>query len=218
MSTDPRPTPYLRVDIDRLRANVARAAGAAVAGGVALRPHAKTHKSADIARLQLEAGAVGLTVATVGEAEAFAAEGVADLFIAYPLWLTAELAGRLRSIASSGVRLAIGVDSVAGARTAAALLAGSGVEVLVEVDCGHHRSGVEPASAGQVALAADDLPVRGVYTFPGHSYSPDARAVAARDEGVALAPRAPPSPRPGSRSRSSAAGRRPRSSTPTPRS
>ena len=70
---------------------------AAVAGGVALRPHAKTHKSADIARLQLEAGAVGLTVATVGEAEAFAAEGVADLFVAYPLWLTAELAGRLRS-------------------------------------------------------------------------------------------------------------------------
>lgn len=187
MSTDQRPTPYLRVDVDRLRANVARAAGAAVAGGVTLRPHAKTHKSADIARLQLEAGAVGLTVATVGEAEAFAAEGVADLFIAYPLWLTAELAGRLRSIASSGVRLAIGVDSVAGARTAAALLAGSGLEVLVEVDCGHHRSGVEPSSAGQVALAAGDLPVRGVYTFPGHSYSPDARAVAARDEGVALA-------------------------------
>ena len=103
------------------------------------------------------------------------------------------LAGRLRSIASSGARLAIGVDSVAGARTAATFLAGSGVEVLVEVDCGHHRSGVAPAvgRAGRARRRAD-LPVRGVYTFPGHSYSPDARAVAARDEGVALAGRARP--------------------------
>ena len=187
MSSAERPTPYLRVDTDRLRANVARVAEAAAAAGVVLRPHAKTHKSADIARMQLDAGAVGLTVATVGEAEAFAAAGVTDLFVAYPLWLTTGLAGRLRALAASGVRLAIGVDSVGGARTAAELLAGSGTEVLVEVDSGHHRSGVDPTAAGEVALAAGDLAVRGVFTFPGHSYSPGARATAAHDEGVALA-------------------------------
>lgn len=186
MSAD-RPTPWLRVDTGRLRANVARVARAAAAAGVTLRPHAKTHKSADIAHLQLEAGAVGLTVATVGEAEAFAAGGATDLFVAYPLWLTDDLAARLRALAGSGVRLAIGVDSTSGARAAERLLAGSGVELVVEVDSGHHRSGVEPSLAGDVAVASGGLAVRGVFTFPGHSYSPDGRAAAARDEAAALA-------------------------------
>ncbi|RYB94735.1 D-TA family PLP-dependent enzyme [Nocardioides oleivorans] len=182
-----RATPYLRVDVARLRANVERAATSAAEVGVVLRPHAKTHKSADIARLQLASGAVGLTVATVGEAEAFAASGCTDLFIAYPLWLTDALAARLRTLAGSGTRIAIGVDSVDGARRAASRLAGSGVEVVVEVDSGHHRSGAEPASAGEVALAAAPVAVRGVFTFPGHSYSLDGRAAAARDEAGALA-------------------------------
>lgn len=185
--TSGSPTPYLRVDVERLHANISRIADAAASAGVGLRPHAKTHKSADVARLQLEAGATGLAVATVGEAEAFAAHGSTDLFVAYPLWLTDALAHRLRALADSGVRLAIGVDSVPGARAAATLLAGSGIEVVVEVDSGHHRSGVDPAQAGDVALAASDLVVRGVFTFPGHSYSPDGRAAAARDEAVALA-------------------------------
>jgi D-serine deaminase-like pyridoxal phosphate-dependent protein len=180
------PTPYLRVDVERVRANVARVAASAAAAGVALRPHAKTHKSVDVARLQLAAGAAGLTVATVGEAEAFAAQGCTDLFVAYPLWLTPDLARRLRALADTGARLAVGVDSVHGAATAAALLAGSGVELLVEVDSGHHRSGAEPRLAGDVALAAAGLVVRGVFTFPGHSYTPDGRAAAARDEAAAL--------------------------------
>lgn len=187
MTSADRPTPYLRVDAERLRANVARVATAASAAGVALRPHAKTHKSIDVARLQLEAGAVGLTVATVGEAEAFAAHGVRDVFIAYPLWLTDDLAARLRALADGGVRVAIGVDSATGAQAADRLLAGSGIELVVEVDSGHHRSGVDPASAGTVALAAGSLGVRGVFTFPGHSYAPDRRASAARDEALALA-------------------------------
>jgi D-serine deaminase-like pyridoxal phosphate-dependent protein len=126
-------------------------------------------------------------VATVGEAEAFAASGVDDLVVAYPLWLTEALAGRLRDLAASGVRLAIGVDSPDGARAAGRLLGGSGVELLVEVDSGHHRSGTAPDRAGDVARAARSVPVRGTFTFPGHSYSPDGRAAAARDEAAALA-------------------------------
>lgn len=187
MSPTGRATPYLRVDGDRLRANISRVAGAAAGAGVALRPHAKTHKSADVARLQVAAGAVGLSVATVGEAEVFAAAGFDDLFVAYPLWLTPDLARRIRALTDAGVRLAIGVDSVRGAATADTLLAGSDVELLVEVDSGHHRSGVGPGLAGDVALAAGDLRVRGVFTFPGHSYTPDGRAAAARDEAAALA-------------------------------
>jgi D-serine deaminase-like pyridoxal phosphate-dependent protein len=187
VSPPERPTPYLRVDVDRLHANVARVADAAAAAGVALRPHAKTHKSAEVARLQVEAGAAGLTVATVGEAEALATAGLDDIFVAYPLWLTDALAVRLRRLADAGVRLAIGVDSVHGAATAGALLDGSGAEVVVEVDSGHHRSGVDPALAGEVALAAGGLGVRGVFTFPGHSYTHGGRAAAARDEATALA-------------------------------
>jgi D-serine deaminase-like pyridoxal phosphate-dependent protein len=180
-------TPYLRVDVARLERNITAAAQRASAAGVALRPHAKTHKCAEIARLQLEAGAVGLTVATIGEAEVFAGQGVEDLFIAYPLWLTEQGARRLRDVAESA-RVAFGIDSAEAAVHAASLLEGSGMEVLVEVDSGHHRSGARPSEAGALAVAAEEagLPVRGVFTFPGHSYAPGALASSAADEGRAL--------------------------------
>lgn len=180
-------TPYLRVDVARLRANIVGTAQRAAAAGVALRPHAKTHKSPVIARMQLEAGAVGLTVATVGEAEVFVEHGAQDVFVAYPLWPTAETAGRLRDLAGRA-EVAIGVDSPAAAVHLGTLLAGSGVAVVVEVDSGQHRSGAVPQEAGRVAVAAVEagLPVRGVFTFPGHSYSPGAGPDAASDEARAL--------------------------------
>lgn len=180
-------TPYLRVDVARVRSNIAAVAEQAATAGVSLRPHAKTHKSPEIARLQLEAGAIGLTVATVGEAEVFVEHGVEDLFVAYPLWLSDDVARRLRDLAGRA-DLAIGVDSVAAAQRAGALLDGTGVAVLVEIDSGQHRSGVAGADAGAVAAAAAEagLAVRGVFTFPGHGYSPDAMTTAADDEARAL--------------------------------
>jgi len=180
-------TPYLRVDVARLRANIEATAARAAAAGVSLRPHAKTHKSPEVARLQLEAGAVGLTVATIGEAEVFVEHGVEDVFIAYPLWLSDDAARRLRDLAGRA-DLAIGIDSAAAALRAGSLLAGAGVAVLVEVDSGQHRSGVAPADAGAVAAAAAEagLAVRGVFTFPGHGYSPDLMVSAADDEAAAL--------------------------------
>nr|WP_157347528.1 alanine racemase [Nocardioides sp. MAH-18] len=172
----------------RLRTNVAAAADRAAAAGVAMRPHAKTHKCPEVARLQLEAGAVGLTVATIGEAEVFVEEsGAEDVFVAYPLWLTAESAARLRDLGQRA-DVAIGIDSVEAARHNGALLEGADVAVLVEVDSGHHRSGADPADAGEVAAAAVEagLTLRGVFTFPGHGYGPDAREGAAADEARAL--------------------------------
>ena len=74
-------TPFLSVDLERMQANIARTADAATARGLALRPHAKTHKTPQIAHLQLASGATGLTVATVSEAEAFADAGVTDLSV-----------------------------------------------------------------------------------------------------------------------------------------
>ena len=76
-----------------------------------LRPHAKTHKIPEIARRQIDAGAVGLTVATIGEAEVFAGAGIEDLFIAYPLWVDMRKAVRLKLLAEK-TRLRIGTDSV----------------------------------------------------------------------------------------------------------
>ncbi|BCJ75741.1 hypothetical protein CS0771_52850 [Catellatospora sp. IY07-71] len=168
---DQLPTPYLSVDLDVLDRNLARMAAFTAERGVALRPHAKTHKCLQIARRQLDAGAVGLTVATVAEAEIFSGGGCTDLFIAYPLWIDQAKGARLRAVAERAT-VAVGVDNGASAE-ALAKHAGGLVEVLVEVDCGHHRSGVQPGEAGAVALAAAraGLRVRGVFTFPGHGYA-----------------------------------------------
>lgn len=178
-------TPYVAVDLAVLRANIAAMAEITSAAGLSLRPHAKTHKCAQIAGMQRDAGAVGLTVATIGEAEAFAAAGFDDLFIAYPLYLSGTKARRLADVAArASVRVA--VDSVEGAGAMASALGENRdrVEVLVEIDSGHHRTGGDPAAAGEVAQAARDhgLRVVGVFTFPGHGYSPEARLAAARQE------------------------------------
>lgn len=179
-------TPYLAVDAATLDANIAAMAAHATTVGVALRPHAKTHKCLEIAQRQLAAGAVGLTVATVGEAEVFAAI-CADLFIAYPLWADESKGARLNALRDKGIRLAVGIDSVAGARQLAGTAGAQ--DVLIEVDCGHHRSGAAPATAGEIATAAIDagLLVRGVFTFPGHGYTPGSAKTVAQHEESALA-------------------------------
>lgn len=178
-------TPALIVDLDRLERNIQTMAQAAAEHGVALRPHAKTHKSVDVARRQLAAGATGLTVATLGEAEVFAAAGIADLFIAYPLWAVGAKAQRLRALAEIAT-LRVGADSVEGARALGSCLAGTGASVLVEVDSGNARSGCpDAATAVEVASAAANagLPVLGAFTHGGHSYAGrDAVSAASENE------------------------------------
>lgn len=182
------PTPALVVDLAVLEQNVAAMARHAAAEQLMLRPHAKTHKSPAVAARQLAAGAAGLAVATLGEAEVFCAHGVDDLFVAYPLWVAGDAGARAASLAARA-RLTVGADSVAGVvRLARALGRHSEVGVLVEVDCGLRRSGVPPADAGAVAAAAADagLRVDGVFTFPGHAYAPGAAQGARDDEAQAL--------------------------------
>ncbi|MBM7366742.1 alanine racemase [Gordonia hydrophobica] len=180
-------TPYLFVDVDRLERNLQSLARWAAEHDVVLRPHAKTHKCAQIAQRQLAVGAVGLTVATIGEAEAFADAGVTDLFIAYPLWLSGGKAHRLRDLADR-VTMSVGVDSIGGARRLAEGLAGAPVQVLAEVDSGMHRSGVDADHVAEIAIAARDagLDVAGVFTFPGHGYGPGTARDAAAQEAAAL--------------------------------
>ncbi len=126
-------------------------------------------------------------MASLGEAEVFARNNCPDLFVAFPVWVDGRAAERLRDLAER-CSVAIGVDSVEGAARAGRLLAPYGVEVVVEVDSGQHRTGCPPEEAGRVAVAAarSGLRVRGVFTFPGHSYAPDGMAAAAADESRAL--------------------------------
>jgi D-serine deaminase-like pyridoxal phosphate-dependent protein len=179
-------TPALVVDLDRLDRNIGAMSRRMAERGVLLRPHAKTHKSLDIARRQLAAGATGLTVATIGEAEVFADGGIEDLFIAFPVWAGGPKAARLRRLAER-TRLRVAADSVAGVRLLAACLAGTGAGLLIELDSGNARSGV--TSAPQAAEIADTaasagLDVIGVFTHGGHSYNGRAAVRPAADDEV----------------------------------
>lgn len=187
MSKEPLPTPFVAIDRQRMLRNIEAMADHARSLGVALRPHAKTHKSPAIGRRQIQSGAVGLTVATMSEAEAFARYGFDDLFIAYPLWLDEDRAHRLHHLLEKAT-VRVGADSVEGVRQLAPLAA-ENLSVLVEVDSGQHRTGVQPTDAGRVAAAAAEagLNVAGVFTFPGHSYAPGAAEQVAAEEASALA-------------------------------
>ena len=190
-SLDGVETPALLLDLDILEANLASMAAYLGERGIRLRPHTKTHKSVEIARRQISHGAAGITVATIGEAETFAASGLNDIFIAYPVFAGGTKATRLAELAR-GVRLRVGVESEAGAQALARALDGAGTavpaEVMIEIDSGQHRTGVPPAAAGDLAVTCRSLglDVAGVFTHGGHGYAPGSGAAAAADEDSAL--------------------------------
>ncbi len=186
------PTPAVLVDLDVLERNIATQAGRAREAGVRLRPHAKTHKCPEIARMQLAAGAAGISLAKTSEAEVFAAAGFEDIFIAYPV---AGLGKAERLLAlSDKLRLAAGTDSVEGARQLSEPFraAGKTLDVLIKIDVGYHRVGVPPEDALDVARRTAELPglrLRGVFTHAGQVYqaeTPDAVARIGRLEGEIL--------------------------------
>jgi D-serine deaminase-like pyridoxal phosphate-dependent protein len=176
------------VSADLVERNLTRMAALASAAGVALRPHAKTHKCLQIARRQLSHGAVGLTVATLPEAELFASDDCPSVLIAYPLWAgSADRPARLAALRER-TSLRVGVDSEAAAAGLAE--ATPGLEVLIEVDSGQHRSGVavDQVSSLAASCAKLGLTVAGAFTHPGHAYgSPSTVDDAAEDERSALA-------------------------------
>jgi D-serine deaminase-like pyridoxal phosphate-dependent protein len=180
-------TPTVLVDLDVLERNITAWAGRFAERGVGLRPHTKTSKCLPIVQRQVDAGAVGLTVATLGEAEVLADAGFDHLFQAYPLWAgRPERARRLREL-HDRVDLMVGLESAESAAALGTAVRGSSraLPVLVEIDPGLHRSGVLPVEVSAVARAAIDagLDVRGAFTFGGHAYgSCDAREGAADDE------------------------------------
>lgn len=190
---DELPTPAVLIDLDVVEKNIAGMQERARRAGVKLRPHAKTHKSPEIARLQLSAGASGLTLAKTSEAEVFAALGFDDIFLAYPIF-GADKARRLLALADR-VRLRVGVDSVEGARSLGATFhaAGRRLPVMLKIDCGYHRVGVPPEAAVETARRVAELPgiaFGGLFTHGGQGYAartPEEAAQAASDEGRIVA-------------------------------
>ena len=161
-------TPYLLIDGPQLERNILRMANVARENGVALRPHVKTHKIPRIAREQLEAGAAGITVAKLSEAEVMVDGGIEDIFIAYPLVTEAKI--RQAVWLGERVRLIVGVDSLEGARRLSEAAEGRNLEVRLEVDTGLRRTGIPRDEA--VGLAGEiesmgNLDLTGIYTYRG---------------------------------------------------
>lgn len=150
-SRDRLNTPVLIVDRDALAANIAAMAAFGREAGVALRPHAKTHKSAEIARMQVAAGAVGLCCAKLGEAEALAAEGIESILLTSPV-VAAPAIARLAALAERMADLAVVADHPEAVAALAAANRGRPVRILVDIDPGMHRTGVASA-VDAVALA-----------------------------------------------------------------
>jgi D-serine deaminase-like pyridoxal phosphate-dependent protein len=177
-------TPALLLDLPRVRENVAEM-GRRMAGlPAALRPHAKIHKSPILGRLQLDAGAIGITTATIWEASAMIDAGLSDVLIANQV-VGPTKAAELARIAASA-RVIVAVDSIANARelSAAASERGSEINVLVEVDVGLHRSGVRSVQEG-VDLGAEigrvpGLRLEGLLGYEGHAMLEPDRAVRVR--------------------------------------
>lgn len=166
-------TPALVLDLDAFEANVAAMATWAAEAGIAIRPHAKTHKSPDVARRQIDAGAAGICAATLGEAEALAAGGIADILITSPI-VTEDKAGRLATLNAGNGRIAVVADhgDAVDRLDVAAAAAGKPLDVLVELDVGQQRTGVGDAAAA-VALArridsASSLRYAGIQGYTGH--------------------------------------------------
>ena len=139
------PTPALVVDLDKLKYNIDEMAERARKAGKSLRPHIKTHKVPFIAHMQMRAGAVGITCAKLGEAEVMAAGGIEDIFIAYPI-VGEDKIERLLNLARWVPKISTSVDTLVAARALneAAVARGQCIDVIVEVEAGYKRTGVEP--------------------------------------------------------------------------
>ena len=183
-------TPALLLDLDIARKNIAVMAGHMERAGKSLRPHTKTHKAPQIARLQVDAGAIGVSTATAWEAIVMIDAGVDDILVAN------EVVGpsRIRALAEAarGGRVTVAVDSAANLDdlSAAAVAAGSVIGVLVEVDVGMNRGGVrskeEALDVARHAVSLPGIEWRGAMGYEGHCMLEPDRALRVTKQGKAM--------------------------------
>jgi len=171
-------TPSVLIDLDIMERNLARMAEYTARTGVALRPHIKTHKIPALAQRQIALGAVGIAAAKPTEAEVMSEAGIRDIMLAYPI-VAAAKADRLARLAEH-TRISVSLDSHQAADCVARSFhtAGRNVDLLVEIDVGFARCGVQTAAAAaELALHIAKLPganFGGIMFYPGHMMVPPA--------------------------------------------
>jgi D-serine deaminase-like pyridoxal phosphate-dependent protein len=176
-------TPALLVDLDIFERNLKRVADYAAEHKLRLRPHTKTHNSSEVARMQLDLGAAGLTVAKIGEGEVLMESLPAlDLLVAFPIFGPTKVE-RLKKL-SQKTPITVALDSL----SAAMQLSGVEAGILMEIDVGLGRVGVTPAVALELSRAIQQirgLRFRGITFYPGHIKSEDPEAIAALSRMIA---------------------------------
>lgn len=172
--SDCLPTPVLVVDATIVRRNIAGMAHYAENHGLGLRPHTKTHKSRMLAQLQMDAGAIGLTVAKVGEAEAMRSVA-ADVLMAYPAVDQARCERISQLARSNTIRVAVDSTTAVETLAAASRHADSTIGLLVEIDVGMGRTGVtsavETLSLAQLIDRTPGVRLDGLMCYPGHIWA-----------------------------------------------
>lgn len=165
-------TPALTIDLSIVERNLDRMARLCREQGVGLRPHTKTHKTPEVAQLQLDRGAVGLTVAKVGEAEVMAKAGLDEILIAYPVFGREKLDRLAKLAGDRKILVSLDDEHTAQELSRAASAQSATVGVLVEFDAGFHRCGLQPGPACvELARKIEKLPglkFRGLMTYFGN--------------------------------------------------
>lgn len=183
-------TPAIVIDLDIMERNLARVAEYARANDLRVRPHTKTHKIPALARKQMDLGAIGITVAKVGEAEVMLDAHPAELYVAYPVIGHNKLE-RLMEVARK-TKLIVGLDSEFAARQLSDAARQSQVEigVLAEFDVGLNRVGVSPGepllNLGRTIMNLPRLRLEGITFYPGHVKAADESAEPAIEALAAL--------------------------------
>jgi D-serine deaminase-like pyridoxal phosphate-dependent protein len=167
-------TPALLIDLPQVKKNIKDMQEKADQAGVFLRPHTKTHRTPALARLQLEAGAHGITVAKIGEAEVMAQNGTDDIFVA-SVTMGKQKIERLKRLAVH-TKVSIGVDAEEQVMELSAIFAGERkpIDVLIEIETGEERTGLVPGQQlirlAHVIKKSTGVRLKGVFSHEGHTY------------------------------------------------
>ncbi len=183
-------TPSLILNVNRMKRNAEQMAARAESLNVRLRPHVKTHKCVEIAKIQMAGNAGGIMVSTLAEAEHFLKNGFTDITYGVPIE-TGKFAEAIR-LAKASERFSVLTDDAATAESLNEAARGENInlDVFVKIDCGYHRCGVEPHAPETIAIPrlitdSSNLNFAGILTHAGHSYharSPEELLAIARSE------------------------------------